>query len=179
MDKISQGRAVRAAKIEEIKARFAENQGGVLADYRGLDVAQITELRTRFREHGVTLHVVKNTLTRLAVHGTPYEGLDQFLSGPTAIAFTQTDAIKAARVAVDFAKEFDKFSVKGGFMEGGVLSAADVGELSRLGGKKELLAQVLSVFNAPSQRFLGAINGVPQKFLGVLDARAKQLEQGA
>ncbi len=179
MDKISQGRATRAAKIEEIKARFAENQGGVLADYRGLDVAQITELRTRFREQNVTFHVVKNTLTSKAVHGTSYEGLDELLSGPTAIAFSREDAIAAARVAVDFAKEFSEFSVKGGFMEGGILSAADVAELSRLGGKKELLAQVLSVFNAPTQKFLGAINGVPQKFLGVLEAREKQLEQGA
>ena len=80
---------------------------------------------------------------------------------------------------MEFARDHDKFQVKGGFMEGGVLSAADVVDLSKIGSRAQLLAQVLSVFNAPAQRFLGAINGIPQKFMGVLQARADKLDSGA
>lgn len=176
---MSKGRAERGAKIDVLREQFAATQGGVLADYRGLDVATITELRSKFREHNITFQVVKNTLTRLAVKGTSYEALDEYLAGPTAIAFSKDDAMAAARVAVDFAKDHQQFEVKGGFMQGGVLSAAEVSELSSIGSREQLLAQVLSVFNAPAQRFLGVINGIPQKFLGVLQAQADKMEGGA
>ena len=172
-------RAMRSVKIDDLKAWFEANQGGVVTDYRGLDVAAITDLRAKFREQGISYHVVKNTLTRIAVAGTGYESLNAILSGPTAIAFSPDDAIAAAKAAVDFAKEHKVFEVKGGFMDGQVLSANEVDELSKLGGKEQLLVQLLSVINAPAQKFLGAINGVPQKFLGVLLARADQLEEGA
>jgi large subunit ribosomal protein L10 len=176
---MSKGRAERGAKIDVLREQFAATQGGVLTDYRGLDVATITELRSKFREQDVTFQVVKNTLTRLAVKGTSYEALDAYLAGPTAIAFSKDDAMAAAKVAVDFAKDHKEFEVKGGFMQGGVLSAAEVTELSSIGSRDQLLAQVLSVFNAPAQKFLGVINGIPQKFLGVLQAQADKLEEGA
>ncbi len=179
MEKTTKGRAERSAKVEQLKAIFEANQGGVLTDFCGLDVAGISELRSRFREQSVIYHVVKNTLTRLAIKGTSYEGLTEFLSGPTAIAFCETDAIVAARIAVDFAKEYGVFEIKGGFMDGGVLSAAEVGELSTFGDKEQLLARVLSVINGPSRRFLEVLNGAPQKFLGVLKARVEQMEEGA
>ena len=179
MEKMSKSKAERGAKIEVLREQFADTQGGVLTDYRGLDVVTISELRSKFREQDITFQVVKNTLTRLAVKGTDYEGLDTYLTGPTAIAFSKDDAMAAAKVAVDFAKDHDAFEVKGGFMEGSVLDAGQVKELSKIGNKDQLLAQVLSVFNAPAQKFLGVINGVPQKFLGVLQAQADKLEGGA
>jgi len=176
---MSKGRAERGAKIDVLREQFEATQGGVLTDYRGLDVATITELRSKFREQNITFQVVKNTLTRLAVKGTSYEGLDAYLAGPTAIAFSKDDAMAAAKVAVDFARDHKQFEVKGGFMQGGVLSAAEVTELSSIGSRDQLLAQVLSVFNAPAQKFLGVINGIPQKFLGVLQAQADKMEEGA
>ncbi len=179
MEKMSKGRAERVAKAEQLKAKFDANQGGVLTDFCGLNVTGISELRSRFREQNVTYQVVKNSLTCMAIKGTSYEGLNEFLSGSTGIAFSETDAIVAARVAVDFAKEHEHFEVKGGFIDGDVLSAAEICELSTLGGKEQLLAQVLSVFNGPSRSFLGVLNGVPQKLLGTLKARAEQLEEGA
>lgn len=179
MEKISKSKAERGAKIEVLREQFADTQGGVLTDYRGLDVVTISELRSKFREQGVTFQVVKNTLTRLAVKGTSYESLEEFLAGPTAIAFSKEDAIAAAKVAVEFAKDHEAFEVKGGFMEDNVLSAAEVAELSKIGNREQLLAQVLSVFNAPAQKFLGVVNGIPQKFLGVLQAQADKLEGGA
>lgn len=179
MEKVTKGRAERSAKIDELRAMFEAHKGGILADYRGLDMNAISELREKLREHDITFHVVKNTLTKLAVKGSSYETLDQYLKGPTGIAFSEDDAIMAAKIAVEFSKENKAFEVKGGFMEGGVLGPDEIAELSKLGGKDQLLAQVLSVFNAPCQRMLGVINGVPQKFLGVLQAREDQIEQGA
>ncbi len=179
MEKMSRGRAERAEVIEALRKRFEASQGGVVTDYRGLDVEAITELRAKFRENDISFKVVKNTLTRLAVKDTGYERLDEYLAGPTAVAFSENDAIAAARVAVEFAKDHEEFVVKGGFMEGGVLSAAEVSELSKIGNRELLLAQLLSVFNAPAQRLLGVLQGAPQKLLGVLQARADELDEGA
>jgi large subunit ribosomal protein L10 len=176
VEQMKPGKLERSKKIEELKEQFKTREGGVLTDFRGLNVAEVTALRTKFREANVSYQVVKNTLTRLAVEGTAYQGIDAFLSGPTAIAFAD-DAFTAARVATEFAKENEKFKIKGGFMDNFVLSGAQVNEVSQLGGKSDLLARVLSVFNAPSQKFLGVINAVPQKFLGVLQARAEKLEE--
>ncbi len=179
MEKVTKGRAERSAKIDELRGMFEAHKGGVLADYRGLDMKAISELREKLREHNVTFHVVKNTRTRLAVKGSSYETLDQYLKGPTGIAFSEQDAILAAKVTMEFAKENSAFEVKEGFMEGGVLAPAEVAELSKLGGKDQLLAQMLSVFNAPAQRMLGVLNGVPQKFLGVLQAQEEKIGEGA
>ena len=173
---ISQSRQQRTDEIARLKAVFEKMEGGVLADYRGLKVKEITDLRRRFREKGVVFQVVKNTLTRLAVKGTDYQELDSILTGPTGIAFGETDPIAAARVAVDFAKDHDALEVKGGFMEGQVLSVQEVLEVSKISGKDELKAQFLSVLNGPSQRLLGVLNGVSQKFLGVLKAQEEKLE---
>jgi large subunit ribosomal protein L10 len=177
VNKESKSRQERSKKIEELHERFAQMQGGVLTDYRGLDVAQISDLRNKFREENVSYQVVKNTLTVKAVAGSDYDGLSEYLKGPTAIAFSVDDAIIAAKIAIDFSKDNEKLEIKGGFMDGQVLSAVEISELSKLGGKDQLLSQVLSVLNSPSQKMLGVFNAVPQKFLGVLKAKEDK-EQG-
>ena len=176
MEKMSKGRAERSKAIEELRQMFEASAGGVLTDFRGLNVAQITALRRKFREQNVSYRVVKNTLTTIAVAGTSYEGLKEHLSGPTGIAFGTDDSVAAARVAVEFAKENDKLKIKGGFIEGEVLDGDGMVEMSKLGGRKDLMAMLLSAMNGPSQKFLGVINGVPQKFLGVLNAQADKLD---
>ena len=174
--KMSEGRKRRAEQIAWLKDLFQTVQGGVLTDFRGLNVESMTELRRRFREQGIRYKVVKNTLTRIALEGTDYQDLQQKMTGPIAIAYTEGDPIAPARVAVDFAKDNEKLGVRGGFMEGAVLDEAQVQEVAKIPGREELMAQFLSVLNGPSQKFLGVINGVPQKFLGVLKAREEQLE---
>lgn len=174
-EKISADRQKRNDEIDRIKKVFSEVEGGVLTDYRGLKVSEITDLRRRFRAEGVDFQVVKNTLTRLALKGSDYQDLDQVLTGPTGIAFGREDPIAAARVAVEFAKDHEKLGVKGGFMDGEILSAAQVTEVSKLSGKNELKARFLSVLNGPSQKLLGVLTGTPRKFLGVLKAQADKL----
>jgi large subunit ribosomal protein L10 len=175
--KKSAGRQRRSEEIAALKSLFESVQGGVLADYRGLNVEQISDLRRRFRARGVDYKVVKNTLTRIAVGETVYKDLEKLLSGPTGIAFTLGDPIAPAQVAVEFSKEHESLEVKGGFMEGQVLSEAEVREVSQLSGVKELKARFLATLNGPAQKILGVLNAAPQKFLGVLMARVDQMEK--
>lgn len=174
--KISAGRQKRSEEIQALKSLFEAVQGGVLTDYRGLNVEQISDLRRKFRERGVSYKVVKNTLTRIAVEGTSYQDLVNLLTGPTGIAFTEGDPIAPAQVAVEFSKDHEALEVKGGFMEGQVLSEAEVREVSKLSGVKELKAQFLATLNGPAQKLLGVLNAAPQKFLGVLKAQAGKME---
>jgi large subunit ribosomal protein L10 len=174
--KKQEGKEERTQIVESLRKQFEEVQGGVLADFRGLNVEQISDLRRRFREVGAKFKVVKNTLTRIAVKDTSYENLQDILVGPTGVAFGHEDPLATAKVAVEFAKDNEALEVKGGFLEGSVLTFDQLVELSKIPGKEALLAQVLSVFNSPGQKFLGVLNGVPQKFLGVLKAQADKIE---
>jgi large subunit ribosomal protein L10 len=176
---ISKGRAERGGKIEQIKGFFSKVEGGVLTDFRGLKVSQITDLRRRFRAQKVAYRVLKNTLVKIAVRGTPLEDLAKMLEGPTGIAFGSDDPIAPARVAMAFAKDNDALKIKGGFLDGLILSVPEVAMVSKLGGKNQMRAQLLSAFNAPAQQFLAVLNAVPQQLLGVLDARARQIEKPA
>lgn len=174
--KVSASRQKRSDEIQALKTLFEGVQGGVVTDYRGLNVEQISDLRRRFRERGVGYKVVKNTLTRIAVEGTQYNDLINILTGPTGIAFTKGDPIAPAQVAVEFSKDHEALEVKGGFMEGQVLSEKEVREVSKLSGVKELKAQFLATLNGPAQKLLGVLNAAPQKFLGVLMAQAQKME---
>ena len=144
-DKMSEAKQKRSERIAALKELFSSVQGGVLTDFRGLDMEQITDLRRRFREKGVSYKVVKNTLTGIAVEGTDYQDLKGLLAGPTAIAYTEEDPITPARIAAEFAKDHEAFSLKGGFMEGSVLSQQEIMEVSKLAGVRELKAQFLAV----------------------------------
>jgi len=174
---VSAGRQVRCDQIMELKDLFAKVQGGVVTDFRGLNMKQMTELRRRFRQKGISYKVVKNTLTRIAVENSCYKGLVQFLGGPTGIAYTDGDPIGPFKIASDFAKENVALSIKGGFIEGTVLTSQEVSEVSKLVGKNEVRAQLLSVFNAPSQKLLSVFNAASQKFVGVLKAQEEKLEK--
>ena len=157
--KMSASKQKRSAEIDALRTLFEGVQGGVVTDYRGLNVEQISDLRRRFRERGVGYKVVKNTLT-----------------GPIGIGFTDGDPIAPAQVAVEFSKDHESLEVKGGFMEGQVLTEAELREISKLSGVKELKAQFLAVLNGPAQKILGVLNAAPQKFLGVLMAQADKME---
>jgi large subunit ribosomal protein L10 len=176
---VSASREQRSEKIEELKKLFQDAQGGVLTDFRGLSVGKITDLRRKFREKGVSYLVVKNTLTKIAVRGTVLEGLARFLEEPTGVAIASEDPIAPARVATEFAKDNEIFKIKGGFLEGSILSKEEVEGVSKLPNRQGLQSQILAVFNAPIQQLLGVFNAVPQKFLGVLKAQEEKLSPGA
>ena len=137
---LSEKKAIVAALAEKIKASGT----GVLVDYKGLTVAEDTELRKALRAAGVEYAVVKNTLTRFALKEAGYEGLDEVLNGTTSLALAGDDVVAPAKVICKFAKDHgDKISVKGGFIEGKVVPVEDVIALSKVPSKEDLISKTL------------------------------------
>src|SRR5690606_29740933 len=146
----------------------------VIAEYRGLDVASVTVLRKQARESGVYLRVLKNTLARRAVTGTPFEALSAQLTGPLIYAIS-SDPVAAAKVLSDFAKTNDKLVLKGGAMPNSLMNVEGVKALASLPSREELLAKLLGTMQAPVAQFVRTLNEVPTKFVrGLAAVRDKQ-----
>ncbi|RZS85494.1 50S ribosomal protein L10 [Pigmentiphaga kullae] len=171
---MSLNRQEKTVVVEEISAQVAKAQSIVIAEYRGLDVASVTVLRKQARESGVYLRVLKNTLARRAVTGTPFEGLSSQLTGPLMYAIS-ADPVAAAKVLSDFAKSNDKLVLKGGALPNGVMSVEGVKALASLPSREELLAKLLGTMQAPVAQFVRTLNEVPTKFVrGLAAVRDKQ-----
>lgn len=164
--------------VAQVKEAIRNAKSVVLADNKGMTVAQVTKLRKELREAGVSVKVAKNTLVRIAAKDLGIEGLDQYLHGTTTMAFSNVDEASAAKKIRDFfAKDKDpKFVVKAGILENKVIDANGVKSLADLPSREVLLAQVLGGIQAPLQGVAGAINGLLSSFAYALDARIKQLE---
>lgn len=169
-------REEKAAVIAEVSAEVAKAQAIVVAEYRGLEVEKITVLRKRARESGVYLRVLKNTLARRAVAGTPFEQLSDRMVGPLIYGLS-ADPVSAARVLNDFAKENDKLLLKGGALPNSVLDAAGVKALATMPSREELLAKLLGTMQAPISQFVRTLNEVPGRFVRTLAAVRDQREQ--
>jgi large subunit ribosomal protein L10 len=171
-------RAEKELSVAQVKERLQKAKSVVLADNKGMTVAQVTKLRKELREAGVDLKVAKNTLVRIAAKDLGIEGLDQYLHGTTTMAFSNVEEAAAAKkIREFFAKDKDpKFVVKAGILEGKVIDANGVKSLADLPSREVLLAQVLGGIQAPLQGVVGAINGLLSSFAYALDARIKQLE---
>lgn len=141
---------------EEIKA----SSSIVIADYRGLNVAEVTELRNNMRNEGLTFKVYKNSLVRRAMEQAGIEGLDEVLTGPNAIAFSTEDVVAPARVLNDFAKTHENLELKAGVIEGKVASLEEVKEIATLPNKEGLLSMLLSVLTAPMRNTALAVKAV-------------------
>lgn len=167
----------KKAVVAEIGAQLATAQAVVVAEYRGVTVANMTALRKKARESGVYLRVLKNTLARRALAGTPFEGLASQLTGPLAYGIS-ADPVAVAKVLNDFAKANDKFVIKAGAMAYHVMSPNDVTALASLPSRDELLAMLMGTMQAPIAKFVQTLNEVPGKFVRTLaalrDAREKQ-----
>lgn len=135
--------------VEEITTKFRESKTTVFVDYRGLDVAQITELRRNLREAGVDYKVYKNTMTRRALAEVEMEGLDDIIVGPTAVAFSNEDVIAPAKVIHAFAKANDQLEIKGGVIDGELATIEQLKELATLPDYDGLVSMLLSVLQAP------------------------------
>lgn len=149
--------------VAVIAAKLAESSSTVVADYRGLNVSQVTELRKQLREAGIEFQVLKNSLVRRATEGTNYEELNQILTGPTAIAFSKDDAIAPAKILNDFAKKNEALKLKGGVVEGKVVSMEEIKALAELPSRDGLLSMLLSVLQAPMRNFALAVKAVGEK----------------
>ncbi|WP_028312382.1 50S ribosomal protein L10 [Derxia gummosa] len=169
----------KAVVIDEISAEVAKSQSIVIAEYRGLEVGKITELRRKARESGVYLRVLKNTLARRAVAGTPFEKLSDSMVGPLIYGFS-ADPVAAAKVLNDFAKGNDKLVLKAGALPNSVFDVNGVKALATMPSREELLAKLLGTMQAPIAQFVRTLNEVPSKFArGLAAVRDQKAEQGA
>lgn len=170
-------REAKAVVIDEVSAQVAGAQSIILAEYRGLDVANITDLRKKARGSGVYMRVLKNTLARRAVAGTPFEMLSDKMVGPLIYGISK-DPVAAAKVMQDFAKANEVFVIKAGAMPNYLMDAAGVKALASMPSRDELLATLLGTMQAPVAKFVRTLNEVPSKFVRTVaalrDERAKQ-----
>jgi len=171
-------RTEKAEAVGALKSDLAKATSLVLADFRGLTVKVDTGVRREFRVNGCKYRVVKNTLLGLAVKGTPMEGIESLLAGPTAIAYSFEDPAAPAKVAAKIAKAEEKFVIKGGYVDGRALDVKGVQALSVLPGRDELRATFLATLLAVPQNFVRLLNAAPQNFVYLLSARESSLKEG-
>ena len=139
----------KKVQVQEIADKFSAAGSVVVVDYRGLTVAQVTELRKQLREAGVEFKVYKNTLSRRAAEAAGLEGINEFLTGPNAIAFSTEDVVAPAKILNDFAKKHEALEIKAGVIEGNVATVEEVKALAELPSREGLLSMLLSVLQAP------------------------------
>jgi large subunit ribosomal protein L10 len=168
----------KKAVVAEITEKVAHAQSIVLAEYRGLEVGHMTALRAKARTSGVYLRVLKNTLARRAVSGTPFEQLSQHMVGPLAYGISP-DPIAAAKVLNEFAKANEKFVIKAGAMPGQVMTPKQVSTLATMPSREELLATLMGTMQAPVAKFVQTLNEVPGKFVRTVAALRDQKEKQA
>lgn len=150
----------KQALVDEISGKLKESASVVVVDYRGLNVAQVTELRKQLREEGIEFKVYKNTMTRRAAEAAGLEGLNEYMTGPNAIAFSTEDVVAPARVINNFAKDNEALEIKAGVIEGNVATFEEVKALAELPSRDGLLSMVLSVLQAPIRNFALASKAV-------------------
>lgn len=172
-------RPEKEAAVAELKEKFGRAQAVVLTDYRGLTVAQITELRKKLREAGLEYRVVKNTLTRLAASELVGEDLDPYLEGPTALAFAYEDPVAPAKILTEFARSFKALQIKGAVLEDKVIDATGVKELAELPPYEVLVAQLLGTLQGPIRGLVTVLSGPQRKLVYALDAIRKEKENMA
>jgi len=159
----------KKAVVAEVSEQVAGAQTIVVAEYRGLEVGHITILRANARKEGVYLRVLKNTLVRRAVAGTPFEGLQKQMVGPLMYGISK-DPVAAAKVLNDFAKTNDKLVIKGGAMPNYVMDVNGVKALATMPSREELLSKLLGTMQAPITQFVRTLNEIPTKFVRGLAA---------
>jgi len=159
---LSLNRNEKAAVVSDVSAQAARSQTLAMAEYRGMTVAHLDALRRQARDKGVYLHVLKNTLARRAVAGTPFEAGQQAMVGPLIYSFSE-DAVAAAKVLADFAKGNDKLVIKAGVYAGRALDVDGVKQLAAIPSREVLIAQVAGLLKSPIQRLAGVLAAVAEK----------------
>lgn len=165
--------------VAEVAAVAARAQSAVAAEYRGLSVAQLTELRSKARAAGVYVRVVKNSLARRAVAGTSFECLSPVLKGPLVLAFSQEDPGAAARVFKAFSKDNEKLVPTAVSLSGQLLGAKDLDRVATLPTREQALAILMGVMRAPIQKLAGTLAATPSKLVRTLAAVRDQKQAAA
>jgi large subunit ribosomal protein L10 len=168
----------KQAVVAEIAAKLAGAQAVIVAEYRGLDVGRVTQLRAKARKSGLYLRVMKNTLARRAVKGTPFESLADQLVGPLMYGIA-ADPVAGAKVLSEFAKDNELFVIRGGALPNSKMSDKDVKALALLPSRDELLAKLMGTMQAPVTKLVRTMNEVPGKFVRTLAAYRDSKEQAA
>jgi large subunit ribosomal protein L10 len=180
--------AIKAKKLQDSKvaAVGAEkdriNAAGdfIFTDYRGITVEQISSLRKQLREKKATYHIVKNNFAKIAFNELGYADANAMFAGPTAVAYSKGNPNEIAKVILDFAKEVPAIKVKGGLVGKGFYDPAQIAALSKLPGRDQLIAMLMSTMLAPLQNFVFALNAIPVKLVRTVKAVADQkAAQGA
>jgi large subunit ribosomal protein L10 len=166
-------RAEKVEAVEAIKGHFTKGTSAVFLDFSGMTVAEVSSLRSQFRQNGVTYKVLKNSLVRRALGDAPYvKTLSKALKGMTGVAFSGEEPGAAARVVKAFVKDNEKLKIKAGLLDGQVLDAKTVeSQLATLPGKNEARAMLLATMMAPAQRFVMLLNTPAGNFVRLLEAK--------
>lgn len=168
----------KVSTVKEISQRFKNADAALLTEYRGLSVGDMAEVRGALRETDTDYKVLKNTLTRLAVKEAGLDGLVDMLVGPTAVAFIKGDAAAAAKALDEAAKRFPVLEVKGGVLDGKIISGDQARELAKLEPREAQLAKIARLLNTPAQQTINVINAVLRDFGSVLAQVLAQRESG-
>lgn len=166
--------AENTASVEELKKRFAGVQTAVLTEYRGLTVRQLSDLRKQLRGASAEYKVVKNRLARIAVKGSPLDGLGKHLTGPTGVAYTLKDPVPVAKALQAFVRNNPALTIKVGLIEGKVLEPAALKSLADLPSKDALRAQIVGAVQGPMGQIVTLLTAVQGELARVLEARSKQ-----
>ncbi|HTJ54459.1 MAG TPA: 50S ribosomal protein L10 [Nitrosospira sp.] len=165
----------KKAVVAEVSTQVAKAQAIIIAEYRGLGVGNMTKLRAKARESGIYFRVLKNSLARRAINGTPFSGLSDHMIGPLAYGIG-SDPVAAAKVLHEFSKGNDKFVIKAGAMPNLLMSSKEIGSLAALPSRDELLSKLLGTMQAPVANFVRTLNEVPTRFVRGLAAVRDQKE---
>jgi large subunit ribosomal protein L10 len=167
-------KAKKEEELNQLRKDLAEASNLIVAQFKGMTVAQDSDLRQKIRGASSQYRVVKNTLARLAAKGTPAENLSKSFDGSTAIAYNSSDPVALAKALSAFAKTNPLFVFKAGMVEGRVVNIADIASIAALPSKEELISKLMFLINAPAQRIAVAINGVARNLAVVLGQAVEQ-----
>ena len=161
-------------ELDALKKELGEARNMFVAEFKGMTVAQDTDLRQKIRQTKSKYRVVKNTLAKKAAEGTPVEGVAKSFDGSTAIAYNVSDPVSLAKALTAYAKTNPLFVFKAGMVEGRVINLADIANVAAMPSKEELIAKVLFLLNAPAQRLAVALNGVARNLAVVINQAVEQ-----
>lgn len=156
-------REEKVTLVNEIAEKLQNAKSTIIADYRGLTVGEVTELRKNLRDAGIEFKVLKNTMTRRAADQVNLSDVNEYLTGPNAIAFSYDDVVAPAKILNDFAKTHKALELKGGIVEGKVISTSEVQALAELPSKEGLLSMLANVLQAPIRNFAYAVKQIADK----------------
>lgn len=172
-------RSEKAQEVENLKKQFSNSVVTILANYNGLSVSALTELRGKLREKSSSLKVVKNRLAKIALKDTSAEGLASHFVGTTAVVTSENDPAGPAKVLIDFAKDNEKLQIKHGFLDGKQLDFNAIKALASLPSKEELIAKMLGSMQAPATNLVSVLVQIPRQLVNVLSAVKDQKQSNA